>query len=494
MNTSMVRYILGNILKIEALLLLIPCIVALIYGEKQGFAYLVTAALSVALGFLLSFRKPANNVFYIKEGCVTTASSWIALSLIGCLPFYISREIPSFTDALFETVSGFTTTGASILTEVESLSHCTLFWRSFTHWIGGMGVLVFLLAFIPMTGGSHINLMKAESTGPAVGKLVPKIKTTARILYITYFCLTLLQFIFLLFGKVPVFDSFCIAFGTAGTGGYSNYNDSFASSSNYTIWVTTIFMILFGFNFNFYYLVLFGNLKKALRMEELRSYLAIIFLAIAVVFIYLVAGSGAGIFDSLTDAAFQVASIITTTGFASTDYDTWHQVPKIVLLLLMFIGGCAGSTAGGIKVSRILILIKTVFKELTSYIHPKSVKKIQLEGKPVEHEIIRTTNVYLIIFITIFAVSLFLISFENKDFTTNFTAIAATINNVGPGFAGVGPTANFSHFSAFSKYVMMFDMLAGRLELFPLLVLFNPILWKEHFLSRKNRSEFGKND
>lgn len=483
MNISIVRYILGQILKIEALLLFIPCIVALVYGEKEGVYFIIVAGISALLGFLFTIKKPKNNVFYLKEGCVTTASSWIMLSLIGCLPFYLSREIPSFTNALFETISGFTTTGASILSDIESLSHCMLFWRSFTHWIGGMGVLVFLLAIAPMTGGSHMNLMKAESTGPSVGKLVPKVRTTARILYLLYFCLTILQFLLLIIGKVPVFDSICIALGTAGTGGYSIRNDGFFSYSSYCIWITAIFMILFGFNFNFYYLLLFRQFKKAFRMEEIRTYIIIVSLAVITICLFIL-NSYDTIFDSLTHAFFQVASIITTTGFASTDFDQWKQVPKIILLFLMFIGGCAGSTAGGIKVSRIIILFKTVLKELTSYIHPKSIKKIQLEHKPVEHEVIRATNVYLIIFIVVFAISLFLISFENKDFTTSFTAIAATLNNIGPGLEAVGPTQNFDHFSIFSKFVMMFDMLAGRLELFPLLLLFNPILWKEHVSSR----------
>lgn len=482
MNISIIRYILGQILKVEALLLLIPCIVALIYGEKEGFCFVVVSLLSALLGFLLAMKKPQNKVFYLKEGCVTTASSWILLSIIGSLPFYISKSIPSFTDALFETVSGFTTTGASILSDIESLSNCMLFWRSFTHWIGGMGVLVFLLAIAPMTGGSNMNLMKAESTGPSVGKLAPKVRTTARILYFLYFFLTLVQFIFLLIGKVPVFDSICIALGTAGTGGYSIRNDGFVSYSSYCIWITGIFMVLFGINFNFFYLLLFKQFKKAFLMEEVRTYLFIVLLATLSIFLFLL-GDYDSVFESLTHAFFQVASILTTTGFSSTDFDTWKEFPKIILLFLMFIGGCAGSTAGGIKVSRYIILLKTVFKELTSYIHPKSVKKIQMDHKPIEHEVIRATNVYLIIFIMIFAISLILISFENKDFTTNFTAIAATMNNIGPGFSKVGPMTNFGHFSNFSKFVMMFDMLAGRLELFPLLILFSPALWKEYISS-----------
>ncbi|MBE5878895.1 MAG: TrkH family potassium uptake protein [Lachnospiraceae bacterium] len=484
MNISIVRYLLGQILKIEAILLLFPCIVAFIFREKQGLCFLIVSAVSALLGILLAAKKPKNNVFYLKEGCVTTASSWIILSLVGCLPFYISREIPSFTNALFETVSGFTTTGASILSDIESLSKCMLFWRSFTHWIGGMGVLVFLLAIAPMAGGSNMNLMKAESTGPSVGKLVPKVRTTARILYLLYLILTIVQFLFLILGNVPVFDSICIALGTAGTGGYSIKNDGFASYSPYCIWVTGIFMVLFGVNFNFYYLFLYKKIKKALQMEEVRTYFTIILVSVLIICIFNI-GNYTSFVEGLMHSFFQVASIITTTGFASIDFDQWEQVPKLILLALMFVGGCAGSTAGGIKVSRIIIFVKTVFKELLSYIHPKSIKKIQLDHKPIEHEVIRATNVYLIIFILIFLISLFFISFENKDFTTNFSAIAATLNNIGPGLSMVGPMCNFDHFSIFSKYVMIFDMLAGRLELFPLLLLFHPALWKEYFSSRK---------
>lgn len=485
MNISMVRYLLGQILKTEAVLLLFPCIVACIYGEKQGFYFVAVAALSALLGLLLAAKKPKNNVFYLKEGCVTTASSWIMMSLIGCLPFYISGEIPSFTNALFETVSGFTTTGASILSDIESLSKCMLFWRNFTHWIGGMGVLVFLLAVAPMTGGSNMNLMKAESTGPSVGKLVPKIRTTARILYLLYLILTIIQIIFLVLGKVPVFDSICIALGTAGTGGYSIKNDSFLSYSPFCIWVTGIFMVLFGVNFNFFYLLVYKKFKKAFCMEEVRTYIGVILFSTIIIFLF-IAGNYASRGESLMHAFFQASSIITTSGFASTDYDQWAQVPKLILLFLMFIGGCAGSTAGGIKVSRIIILFKTILKELLSFIHPKSIKKIQLDEKPIEDEVIRATNVYLIIYILLFAVSIFLISFENKDFTTNFSAIAATLNNVGPGLSMVGPMFNFDHFTLFSKYVMIFDMLAGRLELFPLLLLFHPALWKEYFSVKKS--------
>lgn len=483
MNSSIIRYILGNVLKIEAAFMLLPCLVAVIYQEQTGFYYLGVAAICAVLGICTTIRKPANFVFYLKEGCVATSLSWIFLSFFGSLPLWLSGEIPSLTDALFETVSGFTTTGASILSDVEALSHASLFWRSFTNWIGGMGVLVFLLAIIPLSGGSNINLMRAESPGPSVGKLVPKIRYTARILYLIYFGMTLLQFILLLIGKMPLFDAVNTCFSTAGTGGFAIKADSMASYSPYLQWVITIFMILFGVNFNAYYLLLFGKIKKALTMEEVRCYFIIIIAAVGIIFCNLVSAS-VGIFDALTQSSFQVATIISTTGFSTVDFDLWSQTSKTVLVLLMFSGACAGSTSGGIKVSRLVVLFKTVIKELNSYIHPKSIKKLKFEDKPLEHEVVRSINVYFITFIILFSASVFAISFEGKDLITNFTAVAATINNIGPGLELVGPTQNFGIFSNFSKYVLIFDMLAGRLELFPLLILFHPAAWKDLFTQK----------
>ncbi len=480
MNSSIIRFILGYILKTEAALLLLPCLVALIYTEKEGLWYLPVAAAAFLLGALMTRRKPKDSVFYLKEGCIATSLSWIFLSFFGCLPFCLTGEIPSFTDALFETVSGFTTTGASILSDVEALSHCSLFWRSFTHWVGGMGVLVFLLAIVPLSGGSNINLMRAESPGPSVGKLVPKVRYTARILYLIYFGMTVIEMILLLLGKMPLFDAVCISFGTAGTGGFGIKNDSMASSSPYLQWVVTIFMILFGINFNAYYLIIFDKIKKALKMEEIRYYLLIIAASIGIIFISIL-DTCATAFEALTHAAFQVASIITTTGFSTTDFNQWTSTCKVILVLLMFVGACAGSTGGGIKVSRFVILFKTVKKEFTSYIHPKSIKKIQMDGKPVDHETIRTVNVYIITFMVLFVFSVFLVSFDNTDIITGFTAVAATINNIGPGLELVGPVENFGFFSPFAKYVLIFDMLAGRLELFPLLLLFHPSIWRDLF-------------
>ena len=480
MNRKMILYILGWVLTIEAVLLLLPCIVAVLYREKAGLSFLVTALICAVAGFLLTRCKSKSTVFYLKEGCIATALSWIVMSLFGCLPFVLSGEIPSFTDALFETISGFTTTGASILSDVESLSYSLIFWRSFTHWIGGMGVLVFLLAIIPLSGGSHMNLMRAESPGPSVGKLVPKVKHTARILYFIYIGMTLIQMVLLLLGGMPLFDSVTTAFGTAGTGGFGIKNDSMGGYSAYIQWVTTIFMILFGINFNAYYYILYRKWKKAFGMEEVRHYLTIIAAAIAII-VWNAYDPAITFFHNLRNAAFQVASVITTTGFSTVDFNLWPQASKTVLVLIMFVGACAGSTGGGIKVSRFIILLKTVSKELNSYLHPKSVRKIKIEGKPVEHEVVRATNVFFIAFMLVFAFSVLVISFEEKDLVTNFTAVLATLNNIGPGLELVGPTQNFGGFSIFSKYVLMFDMLAGRLELFPILLLFYPPIWKQLF-------------
>lgn len=478
MNKQMIRYILGQVLRIEGILMLLPCVVAVIYREKEGYVILGVAALCFFLGTAATIRKPESQVFYLKEGCVATALSWIVMSVFGCLPFYLPGAIPSFVDAMFETISGFTTTGSSILTDVEALAMSLNFWRCFTHWIGGMGVLVFLLAVIPLSGGSHINLMRAESPGPSVGKLVPKIRYTARILYIIYVGMTLVQIVLLLIGHMPLYDALTITFGTAGTGGFAIKSDSIAGYSPYLQWVITIFMILFGVNFNAYYLILFRKFKKAAAIEEVRYYFLVILAATAFI-AWSLCRSAMGFADALRHAAFQVGSIITTTGFATTDFNLWSGSCKTVLVLLMFIGACAGSTGGGIKVSRFVLLIKTVKKELNSYIHPKSIKKIKVDGKPVEHEVVRSTNVYFITFMILFVLSVFLVSLEGKDLVTTFTAVATTINNVGPGLEQVGPMANFAHLTNLSKIVLSFDMLAGRLELFPLLILFHPSLWKD---------------
>ncbi len=485
MNGAMIIYILGQVLRIEGALMLPSFFVGLIYGEKQGWAYLAMAAVCVVLGTLITIKRPKNTTIYLKEGCVSTALCWIVLSAFGAVPFVLTGEIPSFTDAMFETVSGFTTTGSSILTDVEAMSYSSLFWRSFTHWIGGMGVLVFLLAVLPMAGGSQFNLMKAESPGPSVGKLVPKVGGTARILYVIYFGMTILEIVLLLLGGMPAFDAITHSFGTAGTGGFGIKADSIASYSPYLQWVITIFMILFGVNFNAYYFLFFGQLRKAFRMEEVRWYFIIILASTGIIFATLL-GTYAP-FEALTHAAFQVGTIITTTGFATADFDQWSSLAKTVLVLLMFVGACAGSTGGGIKVSRILVFFKSSFREIGSYIHPRSVNRIKVEGRPVDHESIRSINVYLAAYMLIFCLSILLISIEGQDVITTFTSVAATINNIGPGLAVVGPTGNFSSFSIFSKWVLIFDMLAGRLELFPMLILFHPTIWKQAFQRRARR-------
>lgn len=483
MNTPMIRYILGQILRLQSLFLLLPSITAIIYKENTFIPYITVSFSCFVLGTVMTWKKPDDHVFYLKEGCVATALSWIVLSLSGAFPFVLTGEIPHFIDALFETASGFTTTGSSILSNVEALTHSSLMWRSFTHWVGGMGVLVFLLAVIPMSGGSNINLMKAESPGPSVGKLVPKIRSTARILYMIYIGLCIVMFLMLLLGKMPVFDALTTTFGTAGTGGFGIKNDSIASYSPYIQWVITVFMLLFGVNFNAYYLILFHDVKKAFKIEEVWWYFAIILLSTFVIFTDLMQFYPS-FGDAVRDSFFQVATIITTTGFATADFNLWSATSKSTLVLLMFVGACAGSTGGGLKVSRLMILIKTIFKELTSYLHPKSIVKIKMDDKPIEHEVVRSANVYFITYMIIFVVSVFCLTFENKDLVTIFTAVAATFNNIGPGLEMVGPTANYGHFSNFSKLVMIFDMLAGRLELFPLLMLFHPELWKET-LNRK---------
>ena len=485
MNGAMIVYILGQVLRIEGLLMLPSFLVGLIYGEKQGWAYLLMGAVCLIVGTLMALKKPKNTMIYLKEGCVSTALCWIVLSAFGAVPFVLTGEIPRYIDAMFETVSGFTTTGSSILTDVEAMSHPSLFWRSFTHWIGGMGVLVFLLAVLPMAGGSQFQLMKAESPGPSVGKLVPKVGATARLLYLLYFGLTVMTIVLLLLGGMDPFDAITISFGTAGTGGFGVKADSCASYSPYCIWVITIFMLLFGVNFNFYYFLFFNRIRDAFKMEEVRWYFIIVAAATGVCFLGIM--DEYGTFEALTHATFQVATIITTTGFATVDFNFWHSAAKTVLVLLMFCGACAGSTGGGIKVSRIIVFVKSAVKEVGSYIHPRSVKRVKVEGKPVEHEAIRSINVYLTTYVVIFALSVFAISLEGKDLITTFTSVAATINNIGPGLELVGPSASFAHMTDLSKWVLIFDMLAGRLELFPMLILFHPTIWKQAFQRKARR-------
>lgn len=479
MNYAMIRYIIGWILNFEAAFMSPSFVVGLIYREKSAWAIFATMLLCLVIGVpMVLLKRPKQAVFYAKDGFVSVGLSWVVLSVMGALPFVISGSIPHPVDALFETVSGFTTTGSSILSDVEALPKCMLFWRSFTHWVGGMGVLVFMLTILPMSGGYHMNLMRAESPGPSVERFVPTVKSTAKILYGIYICLSLLELLLLLVGKMPMFDALTLTFGTAGTGGFGIKNDSIGSYTTYQQTVITIFMILFGVNFNVYFLFLLKKIRQGLKNEELRAYLGIILGAILLITVN-IAGKFGNPFLAFHHAAFQVGSIITTTGYSTVDFNTWPTFSKTVLVLLMFIGASAGSTGGGIKVSRIVILAKSVKKELKQYLHPHSISKIKMDGKPVEHEVVRSINVFLIAYLLIYAVSILIVSLDNFDCTTTFTSVAATINNIGPGLDLVGPAANFGILSVPSKLVLVFDMLAGRLEIFPLLLLFVPDTWRK---------------
>lgn len=479
MNYSIILKIIGWVLQLEGLFFLLPAITGFLYGETtDALIYLGLGMLCVLFGALLRLRKRVNTTFYAKEGFVAVALSWIVMSVAGALPFVLTKDIPYYPDALFEIISGFTTTGSSILTDVEALSHANLIWRSFSHWIGGMGVLVFILAILPMTGGSTLNLMKAESPGPSVGKLVPKIQQTAFLLYAIYFIMTIITTLFLLFGGMSLFDALCHAFGTAGTGGFGIKNDSLAGYSVFLQNVITIFMFLFGVNFTFYYYLLIRKGKYALRMEEVRWYFFIFLGATVLITISLVAEGGA-IGKSIQSAAFQVVSVMTTTGYATTDFNLWPAFSKAVLICLMFTGACAGSTSGGLKVSRIMIYMKQLKKELMQQIHPKRIRVLKMDGKVLEHSVLHSCNTLLMAYVLIFAVSFLLVCLDSFDMTTNFTAVAATLNNIGPGLNTVGPVGNFSAFSTLSKFVLMFDMLAGRLEIIPMMVLFHPATWKK---------------
>ena len=474
----MLIYILGKVLLIEGILMVLPIVCGICYGEWNYLVfYVACAAAYIIAGYLISFKKPKNMTVFIKDGCVATALSWVALSIGGCIPFMLTGEIPSFTDAMFETASGFTTTGASILTNVEAMSHTSLLWRSLTHWIGGMGVLVFLLAVVPMTGGSNMNLMRAESPGPTVGKIVPKVRSTAKMLYLIYLAMTVTEIIILAVCGMPFFDSVCSAFGTAGTGGFGVRNDSFASYAPHLQWIVTIFMLMFGMNFNFYYYFTVKQINKAFKMSEVKVYLAIAAISTAIICfsVYSIYGN---LGDSLRHSMFQVATAMTTTGFATTDFDLWPTIAKFVLVSLMFIGACASSTGGGIKVSRFQIMFKTIKREIESYIHPKTVKKIHLDGKTIDADVEHSVALYFFIYLVIFVASMFIVAFEGHDLVTVFTSVTATLNNIGPGLSLVGPTHNYAFFSDLSKWVLIFDMLAGRLELIPILVFLNPFTYK----------------
>lgn len=477
MNHKIILNTLGWILNIEAAAMVLPLICSIIYGESPA-TFLICIAICLIFGVALTVKAPKNRAMYAREGFLCVSLSWIIMSIFGALPFFLSGNIPSFIDAFFETVSGFTTTGASILSNIEALPKSLLFWRSFTHWLGGMGVLVFLVAILPLSGGNNLHLIKAESTGPSVSKLVPKVRSTAKILYKMYLGITVLEIVLLLLGGLDLFSALSLSFATAGTGGFGVLNSSCADYSPYIQNVITIFMILFGVDFSLYYLLLLGKAREVLKSEELRGYLGIILAAIVLISINCI-----DIFQNLADTiryvAFQVSSIITTTGFATTDFDKWPEFSKTILVILMIIGSCAGSTGGGIKVSRLLILLKTIKKEIISCIHPNATRKITINSRPIEHEVVRRVNVFMAVYVLIFAASTLIVSIDNFDLTTNFTAVCATINNIGPGLSMVGPTRNFSAFSSLSKLVLCADMIIGRLEIFPFLLLFSPAAWRK---------------
>lgn len=477
MNYRMITYILGWILIFEGMFLALPTVTALIYGESALWSYLLSLSGCLLIGSLLVLKKPKKQQLYAREGGVIVGLSWIVLSAFGAVPFVLTGEIPEYINALFETVSGFTTTGASILYDVEALSHASLMWRSFTHWVGGMGVLVFIMAFIPLSGAQNMHLMKAESPGPSVSKLVPRVKTTALLLYSIYFVLTLVEFILLLCGGMTVFQALNTAFATAGTGGFGFLNSSMGSFSPYIQIVITVFMILFAINFNCYFLILTGKLREAFNIE-LRTFLIIVGATITIITLN-ISSMYASVGEALRHSAFTVASLISTTGFSTTDFNLWPELSRTLLVIIMFIGACAGSTGGGIKVSRIIILLKGMAKEIQTMVHPHRVKKIKMDSHTIDHETVRSVNSYMVAYLMIFAFSLILISFDNHDLITSFTAVAATINNIGPGLELVGPTANFEFFSTPTKIVLIFDMLAGRLELFPILLLFTPATWRK---------------
>ena len=479
MRYSIVRYVQGQILKIEGVLLLLPALTDLIYREGALTAYLATACLCMAVGILLTLHKPEKIVLYAREGMVSVALAWIILSLFGALPFVLCGDIPFYPDALFEIISGFTTTGASILTDVEAATHATLMWRSLSHWIGGRGVIVFMLAILPNASGYNMQLMKAESPGPSVGKLVPKVRESAGILYRIYIGMTVVQLVLLLLARMPWFDAVCMTFGTAGTGGFGILADSCGSYTAVQRNIITVFMLAFGVNFNAYFYLLGRDLKQVLRMEEVRWYLIIVAVSTLLITVN-ISGFFPSWQESLHHAAFQVASIITTTGYSSVDFDLWPMFSKVILVGLMFCGACAGSTGGGIKVSRILILAKAVKAEVRHYLHPRAVTNMKMDGKTVDKPILRGVLVYLAAYVFLFGASVLLLALDpSKSFTTDFTAVAATFNNIGPGLEAVGPALSFAGLTTLSKFVLMFDMLAGRLELFPMLVIFLPSIWKK---------------
>ena len=479
MNHKMVFGTVGKIVLVEALMLLLPCFTSFYYKEECAWSILFTVLIAVVTGTILTVVCRTNNdVIYAKEGFTTVTLSWILLSLIGALPFTISGEIPNYIDAVFETVSGFTTTGASILTDVEAMSKGLLFWRSLTHWIGGMGVLVFVMAILPNVSKRSIHIMRAEVPGPVVGKLVPKIRDTAKILYLIYIVMTVIEVLLLYFGGMSFFDSLLHSFGTAGTGGFGIKADSLGSYTSYQQWVVAIFMLLFGVNFNIYYLLLMRKFKSIAKSTEVWVYFGIVAVAIIMIAINIYPLYG-DVSDTIKHSAFQVSSIITTTGYATQDFNLWPSFSKAIIFCLMLVGACAGSTGGGFKVSRFVILLKKIHSEIKRLVHPRSVKVVTFEGKRLEEQTITGVCVYLAIYIIFFVLLFLAVSIDRFDFETNFTAVASCFNNIGPGLGEVGPASSYAGYSNFSKIVLSLAMLLGRLEIFPLVICAMPATWSK---------------
>ena len=477
MNKRMILYILGTLLVLEAVILLLPALVGLIYAEHAGWFYLLTAAGAAVTGLAIRLLiKPSRKTIYSRDGLVAVALSWIVLSLVGALPFTLCGDIPSYLDAVFEMVSGFTTTGSSILPNVEALNHCSLFWRSFSHWIGGMGILVFMLAIVNMEGGQGIHLLRAESPGPNVSKMVPRMVDSSKILYAIYFGLTAIQVVFYLAGGMPLFDTLCNAFATAGTGGFAIKADSFAGYSDYLQTVTTVFMALFGVNFSIYFFLLRRKFDLVAKNTELRWYLLIILGSIGLITLNILP-MYPRFYDAIHHAAFSVSSVITTTGFCTENFHLWPELSRVILVFLMLIGACAGSTGGGLKVSRLVILVKMVQREVRLLLHPRTVKVMTIDGKPVSNDTVRGVSAYFLTYVLLIMVSILLVSLDNFDASTTITSVFATFNNIGPGLGMVGPVGNFAAFSPLSKIVLTLDMLFGRLELYPMLILLLPTTW-----------------
>ncbi len=480
MNIRMIFSSLGNVLCIEAALMIPSLLVSVIYGENDVYAFMISILIVLAAGFLLRLLQPGDSEMYARDGFAIVALSWLFVSVFGALPFLISGAIPAPIDAFFEVVSGFSTTGASILTDVESLPRGLLFWRSFTHWVGGMGVLALMLAVLPSVKASTVHIMVAESPGPNPGKLVPKIGQTVKILYIIYSAMTLIQIVFLLISGMPLYDSVVHALGTAGTGGFSIKSASIGAYNNvFAEVVITVFMFLFGINFALYYQMFKGNIKSFFSNTEFRLYLGLILASIALITFDLTGKAFSTVWESLRHSSFQVSSIITTTGYSTTDFDLWPSFSKTILVMLMFIGASAGSTGGGMKCIRFVLLTKLIRREVHKIIHPRSVYTVKLGGKAVAEDVLSSVMIFFYAFIFIFVAAVLIISLDGKDMISNFTAVTAAMCNIGPGLGVVGPMGNFASFSGLSKIVLSFCMIVGRLEVFPVLLLLAPTFWKK---------------